>query len=194
MPRTEVPSRPQECVPGPVAPGRERATGPADSFEEFFRKQYHRVSRLLAAVIGINLTEAQDIAQEAFLVMFKRWDEFSANPAAGAYLAKVAINLARRYAIKARREALTADFSDLNDTLVSMCDGPAEVDQGQLVLGLLRQLPYAQALTVAYVLDGFITGEISSILHVSPDTVRSNLRHARIKLTPVLQDPLARYR
>jgi len=175
-------------VPGPLVADRDRPMASACSFEDFFRVQNHRIAKLLLSTVSVSLAEAQDVVQEALTIMFRRWDEFRNNPAAGAYLAKVALNLAKRNAVKARWEAPTADVTDLADVLALAADSSGEAEQGQLVIRLLRQLPPAQAETMACVVDGLKPSEISQLLSVPPSTVRSNLRHARKRLAAVLRE------
>jgi RNA polymerase sigma factor (sigma-70 family) len=166
----------------------ECATVSSRSFEDFFRHEYHRTARLLLATTGLNQCEAQDMAQEAFLVMFKRWGEFSTNPSARAFLTTVALRLARKHALRTLPEVVIGDASDLADALVSAEDKPGEVEQVQLILRVLGQLPRAQATTFAHTIDGLSPAEISKVLDITPETVRSNLRHARKRLTTILHN------
>lgn len=55
-------------------------------------------------------------------------------------------------------------------------------EEGRTVIGLLRRLPPAQRLVMAWYFDGYGPAEIAAILDKRPETVRSALRHARLRL------------
>ena len=76
------------------------------SFEAFFEENYERLLRAVYLVTG-NRGEAEDLAQEAFVKVYERWDRVrdTANPAG--YLYRTAVNAhhsrLRRLAVAARK-------------------------------------------------------------------------------------------
>src|SRR5437867_11725625 len=91
-----------ETEAAPIAPPRPGS----ESFEDFFAEYYERLLRALFLVTG-NRHESEELAQEASLRVYERWDKLleAGNPAGYAY--RTALNLRRsrmrRLASAARR-------------------------------------------------------------------------------------------
>ncbi len=67
-----------------------RSRGSSD-FEEFFRAEHHRLLRASFLLTG-GADEAKDIAQEAFLRIWERWDRVASMADRTGYLYRVALN------------------------------------------------------------------------------------------------------
>jgi DNA-directed RNA polymerase specialized sigma24 family protein len=67
------------------------------SFEMFFRAEHARLYRALCMVVG-SRDEAEEIAQDAFLRLWERWDRVSSMEAPTAYLFQVAMSPSQRIA------------------------------------------------------------------------------------------------
>src|SRR5262245_34955415 len=70
------------------------AVDPAASFEAFFEAQTDTLFRRLCLVTG-NRAEAEEIAQDAFLKVWERWDRLEEIDAKVGYLYRVAMNVFR---------------------------------------------------------------------------------------------------
>jgi len=85
-----------------VDAGRE---APSD-FRDFFEAQYRRLARALYLVTG-DRSEAEDLAQEAFVRVYERWGRVRTMDSPTGYLYRTAMNLnrsrLRRLAGRARR-------------------------------------------------------------------------------------------
>jgi RNA polymerase sigma-70 factor (ECF subfamily) len=64
------------------------------SFEQFFEREQERLLRALSVITG-SRREAEDLAQEAFVRIFERWDVVSEMDAPAGYLHRTAMNLFR---------------------------------------------------------------------------------------------------
>src|SRR5690349_6713485 len=64
------------------------------TFEDFFEKEKDRLLRALSVITG-SRREAEDLAQEAFVKVYERWDAVAAMDEPAGYLHRTAMNLFR---------------------------------------------------------------------------------------------------
>src|SRR5262245_28745263 len=64
------------------------------SFEDFFAHQRDRLVRALWLLVR-NQQEAEEIAQDAFVRLWERWERVASHPDPEGYLYRTALNLAR---------------------------------------------------------------------------------------------------
>jgi RNA polymerase sigma factor (sigma-70 family) len=142
-------------------------------FEAFYADQLPRLLRY-CAMLSLSQHAAQDITQEAFVQVLRRWPSI-ANPAA--YLRATAYHLAiRRPAEEPWRNP--ADCRRLPEVLPEL----PGFEERHAVLRACRELPGQQRAVFALYFDGYPAAEIAEILQMKTVTVRSHLRHAREKL------------
>ena len=157
--------------------------------------------RLLA-----NPTEAEDVAQEAFLRAYEHFDELRESPTAGGWLKRVATNLSLNHL--SRYRARWSFFSELGGTNTD--DDQPEVefaapddlreqlesaDRHQLVEQALQKLPPAQRVPlVLYHLEGLKYEEIAAQLKVSLGKVKTDIFRAREVLRKKLRTNLEEVR
>ena len=80
-----VPAEPAEGV---------GVTATTPSFEEFYGATFARLFAGLCLMTG-NRAEAEEVAQDAYLRMFERWDRVDVIDDAAAYLFRVSMNIFR---------------------------------------------------------------------------------------------------
>jgi RNA polymerase sigma-70 factor (ECF subfamily) len=162
-----------------TAPAEYAPTAP--TFESFFTTEYGRVVGLAFVLCGRQAV-AEELAQDAFVQAYRRWSVISGYDDPGAWVRRVAVNLAtstlRRRAREARALARLAGRPTAPDELVVTNDGFWEA---------VRRLPRRQAQCVAlrYVEDRS-TAEIAAVLDIAEATVRGYLHEARAALAVAL--------
>lgn len=145
-------------------------------FDAFFRSRYPRLCQAVALLTGSS-TDAEELAQEAFVRVFERWGRVAAMESPDGYLYRTALNLARKRArglsVRRRRGAVPPAPSD--------AVGAAE--DRIAVMAMLRELPLAQREAIVLVdwlgLDAETAGDLLGIEAVS---VRTRLHRARTAL------------
>ena len=159
--------------------------GDQDAYGQLVQ-QYQRLIVSVAYRQGLELEEAEDVAQETFV---KAWLALpSYRPAVGswrAWLCRIAINLAID---RQRRQRPQLDLDDdLADGAASLVE-QAEADlQAQAVRRALAQLPPAsRAALVLNEYEGLSYAEISAALSIPIGTVMSRLHYARRRLRELL--------
>ena len=145
-------------------------------FEEFYRAEFPGLVRAMFLLVPV-VDEAQELAQEAMVRVYERWDRVSAMELPGAYLYLVATNLnrsrLRSLAVRARR--LSALGADLRDVEID----PARRDLADAISSLSVRLREAFML-VDWL--GMSSDEAARILHIAPASVRSRVHRARREL------------
>jgi RNA polymerase sigma-70 factor, ECF subfamily len=180
--------------------GLDRPAFPVPEFGDFYRKNFSRiVMAVMHGSYGTSLADAQDLAQDAFVIALERWELISRLEYSVAYVAKTAVRLAQRRQRRADRMIVVSDVADLPwASPADLADLLAEwIAGGDMAEKMIAQLPERQAATIRLLMDGATTEEIGLVLNVQPATVRSNLRFARVVLKALLdqQDdgPTARF-
>jgi RNA polymerase sigma factor (sigma-70 family) len=154
----------------------------AFDFEEFYRAEFPGLVRAMF-LLAADVDEAQELAQEAMVRVYERWDRVSVMESPGGYLFRVATNLNRRrvrtLAVRARR--LRTFGARLHDVEID----PARRDLTEAISSLSVRL--REAFTLVDWL-GMSSDEAARILHIAPASVRSRVHRARRELRAKL-DP-----
>ncbi|MFY1689822.1 RNA polymerase sigma factor [Plantactinospora sp. WMMB782] len=182
-----------------VPPGREgqrlvgqrggRASGGGrDAVDEAMGELYHACYRRLVAQVyafTTDLTEAQDVVQEAFARAIARPQGLAGIDNPEAWLRTVAVNVVRR---RWRRRQLL-DTIMLRDRpvsrLVEAAPGPERTDLRQALAGL--PVSYREVIVLHYFAD-LPVEEIATVLGVPTGTVKSRLSRGRTALAARLGD------
>ncbi len=146
-------------------------------FEAFYREEYLSVVALSYA-LGGSRAAAEDLAQEAFLRAHREWERVGRMEAPGAWVRRVAINLARSRLRRLRSE--TAARARLTATPTTLMAPSSEYDA---FWDEVRRLPsrQAQAIALRYV-DDLSVSEIADVLEVAEGTVKALLHQGRERL------------
>jgi RNA polymerase sigma-70 factor (ECF subfamily) len=158
------------------------AIDPATSFEAFFEAETAPLFRRLCLITG-NRAEAEEIAQDAFLRIWERWDRVAELEDRVGYLYRVAMNVFRN---RTRRAALalrkTADPELRTDEF-----GAADIRSG-VARGLAKLTPRQRAAVVLVDLLGYGSEEAGRMLGIRAGTVRSLVIKARKTLREELEE------
>lgn len=170
---------------GPNRSDQNRAGPNREEFEALYQR-HNREVWALAYARWMDADAALDIAQEAFLRLWKQWEngEDIQNPRA--WLLRVARNLAEDYVKSAfRRHGTMAP--QLMNGVHSKADQPLEMLERQEAFAQLRsimeQLPQADRdiLTLRYALD-YDAQQIGDLLGINATAVHMRLSRARQRL------------
>ena len=156
----------------------------AESFEGFYAREYRSLVAFAYALTG-SRAHAEEVAQEAMLTAFRRWDEVGRLDVPHAWVRRTCANLStshiRRRIVEARGLL----------TLRSRRTDVAELDAGDAWFwSEVRRLPrrQAQCIALTYVY-GCSVAEVAEVLGCSDGTVKSHLARGRAKLAARLDEP-----
>jgi RNA polymerase sigma-70 factor (sigma-E family) len=181
---TEVSALPPE--PGPSV----RLASAADAVTALYEAHALGLVRLAVVMLG-DRPAAEDVVQEAFCGLYRRWHSLSDSANALAYVRSSVIN--------GCRSALRRRVRQLSLTGSGGADQPGESDSAESeallgeehrqVLLAIRRLPARQreALVLRYYLD-LDEGEIASSMRVSRGTVKSTTSRALAALGRILEE------
>jgi RNA polymerase sigma-70 factor (ECF subfamily) len=156
--------------------------GEASSFEEFFLVHQERLFQALYLLTG-DRYEADDLAQEALLRAYERWDRVGGMESPAGYVYRTALNLhrsrLRKVAVAASRIFAAVPAEDLSGEVAARHD----------VRRALARLPRGQreALILVEWL-GLGSEEAGRILRIDPSSLRGRLHRGRTTLRELLGD------
>jgi RNA polymerase sigma-70 factor, ECF subfamily len=166
-----------------IAFGEIAETPSADgaSFEDLFTQHYARLYGALVIATG-NPSEADDIAQDAFVRVLERWDRIARMENPAGYLYRTAMNVFRkRYRRLMRARRLTPQLEPPVDVL-------GEVEDRDVLLGAMATLPIDQrAALIVTTLFGYSSEEAARFLRTSPSNVRARATRARSAIRATLE-------
>jgi RNA polymerase sigma-70 factor (ECF subfamily) len=142
--------------------------------EAHFDYVYHALRRH-----GVSPVDAEDLVQEVFLVMWRRWAEYDPKRPLRPWLAGIAFRVAYNHRQRSLRE-VPGGLLDAEDSAPSPEDRLDSVSARALVLRVLAALPEKQrSLIVTHDLEGVPMREIADTLNIPLFTAHTRLRAAR---------------
>ncbi|MBM4042677.1 MAG: sigma-70 family RNA polymerase sigma factor [Planctomycetes bacterium] len=162
--------------------------------DNLVREQYAMVLSFCTMLMG-DRGEAEDLAQEAFLVACRRAEEFDASRPAGPWLRGIARNLARNAARRARPVALVGDatlewLEEIHQRIESR-PGDQWADKLEALDACLAELDEADRSALALLYHERCSyEEIGARLKTSLANVKKRLYRARRRLADCVLDKL----
>lgn len=151
---------------------------PDDDFVRFYEATF---ARLVAAirVSGANLSDAEDVVQEAFARTYAHWERVREGANPSGYVYRAALRLHRRRQLR-RPTSLMGVTPETNDPA-------SEVVTALLLRETIAKMPRRQRQCVALcLLIGLTDREASRLLGLRAVTVRTHLHNARATLRQAL--------
>ena len=168
--------------------------GDEQALDEIFRLHHRRVYALCLRMTG-NATEAEDLTQEVFIQVFRKWGSFRGESAFSTWLHRLAVNVVLMHL---RKKGLPQ--VSLEETLEpSQEDGPRKdigardltlsgsVDRVALERAIENLPPGYRLVFVLHDVEGYEHNEIAGMLECSIGNSKSQLHKARMKLRDLLK-------
>lgn len=162
--------------------------------EAAFTELVQRYERRLMRVIGRFIRDAdiiEDLAQETFLRVYERLDQYDASRRFGPWLFRIGVNLTLDFLRRRRRRGLASLFTDWSrdhwpDPAVA--DPRQQIDLHQEVRTVIDEIPEKyRTVLVLRDLENFSTSEIAAILNRKEATIRWRLAEARNRFQTLWQ-------
>lgn len=167
--------------------------GDADAFGELVERHRGVVYRAALAALG-NEADAEDIAQEALVLAFRRIDQFRGDASVKTWMVSIAwrLSLSRRRRLwwkASRRSAPETEAHELRDLGASPEARMQSAQYIKTVQHHIRRLPRKLRDALLLAAAGDLTqDEIAAAMNIPPATFRGRVRDARLKLKAKLTD------
>lgn len=171
-------------------------TGDQDAFAVLYAMHRKRVYTLCLRMLG-NISEAEDMTQEAFLHLFRKLDSFRGESAFSTWLHRMTVNLVLMHL---RKKGL--DLVSLDESMDSQNESGPRRDYGMNDLQLhgsvdrialeraVNDLPPGyRVVFLLHDVEGYEHNEIAAMMDCSTGNSKSQLHKARLKLRELLQRP-----
>ncbi|MCL2348464.1 MAG: sigma-70 family RNA polymerase sigma factor [Planctomycetaceae bacterium] len=167
--------------------------GDREAFGQIVRQYQRIVSGVTFGILG-DFHKSEDIAQETFLVAWKKLDELSEIEKFPAWLCGIAKNLANQYRVKLPKIRVVPVSQ--TEEIAEHKNDPAELlakqEQNRLIWGALEKIPekYRIPLVLFYRSDQSVS-EIAAALELSENALNVRLTRARKYLRKELEKQVA---
>ena len=191
--------RPTEPVAWTEAEAIRRAqAGDAAAFEHLFQLHSRRVYALCLRMVG-NPADAEDLAQEAFLQLFRKIATFRGESAFSTWLHRMTVNVVL---MRLRRKSLPTDSLEESLEPDSENSGPKRdvgapdlrlsgaVDRVNLERSIEKLPPGYRTVFILHDVQGYEHNEIAEIMGCSVGNSKSQLHKARTRLRELLQEEI----
>ena len=194
-----------------TAPGLEQATeselislarnASGAACQEIMRRNNQRLFRTARSILG-NDWEAEEVVQDAYVKGFRALSSFRQEAQLSTWLTRITINEAQGR-LRGRREHLP--LTELDDTamgeIIQFPNGSPPADpERETALNEIRSLleqsidalpqPFREVFVLRQI-EGLSIEETAQALALPPDTVKTRLHRAHLRLRRALQDQLA---
>lgn len=160
----------------------ESRRGNREAFGELVQRYERRLVRVILRFVH-DTELARDLAQETFIRVYERLDQFDPSRRFGPWLFRVGVNLTLDYLRKRKRRGRWKLFSETTSGRSpdpGVADPRNRLDLSQEVRAVLDQIPEKyRSVLILRDLESFSTSEIAAILNRKEATVRWRLAEAR---------------
>ena len=165
-----------------------RAQGGEESAFEEILDRFESSALLTARGMGASRQDAEDIAQEAFLKVFRYIRSYRSESSFKAYFHRIVINACRDHL--SRKGPAAVELSE--ETAGAVTSGADVADEVEMVRRALQSLPPREReVAILRDMQGLSTWQVARILMISPITVRRHSSRALARLRELL-DPSKR--
>ncbi|MDR3734503.1 MAG: RNA polymerase sigma factor [Acidobacteriaceae bacterium] len=168
--------------------------GDPDAFSKLYALHKRRVYTLCLRMLG-NVSEAEDMTQEAFLHLFRKIGSFRGESAFSTWLHRLTVNLVLMHL---RKKGL--QLVSLEETINPEDDAPkrdfgsrdprltGSVDRVTLERAVASLPPGYRLVFILHDVEGYEHNEIATMLECSTGNSKSQLHKARLKLRDILRE------
>jgi RNA polymerase sigma-70 factor, ECF subfamily len=166
------------------------AKGDMSAFEELYKRHHRRVYSLCLRMTQ-NVSEAEDLAQEAFVQLFRKIGSFRGESAFTTWLHRLTVNqVLMHFRKRSVRDEKTTEEGETPDRAVLGTENPSRmhvIDRIALDKAIAQLPPGYRTVFVLHDVEGYEHEEIAKTLGCAVGTSKSQLHKARMKLRSLLK-------
>jgi len=176
---------------------QQASNGDTTAFRQLVEMHHKRVIHICLSFVA-EPNDAEDVAQEVFIEMFKSIKDYRGEASLSTWLYRLSVNKSLDFLRQKKRQkrgsglVFTFEKSDLENLQVSSkqlpSDGMEEAERRHILYGAIEQLPQRQkvAITLSKI-EELAQQEVADIMKTSVSSVESLLVRAKRKLREILQ-------
>jgi RNA polymerase sigma-70 factor (ECF subfamily) len=165
------------------------ARGDMKAFETLYERHHRRVYSLCLRMMA-NATEAEDLAQEVFIQLFRKAGSFRGESAFTTWLHRLTVNHVlmhfRKRGVRMEKTTEEGEIGEIQDYLQAASERPRFTDRIALDKAISELPPGYRTVFVLHDVEGFEHEEVANMLGVSVGTSKSQLHKARMRLRELL--------
>lgn len=165
------------------------ASGDMTAFETLYERHHRRVYSLCLRMIA-NATEAEDLAQEVFVQLFRKVGSFRGESAFTTWLHRLTVNHVlmhfRKRGVRLEKTTEEGEIGEVQDYLQAASERPRFIDRIALDKAISELPPGYRTVFVLHDVEGYEHEEVANLLGVSIGTSKSQLHKARMRLRDLL--------
>lgn len=171
--------------------------GDPAAFEMLYLRHSRRVYALCLRMSG-NLSEAEDLTQETFIMIFRKIQSFRGESAFSAWLHRVTVNTVLMGFRKRERAADSLDeqYAAEDEGSLPLQLGEQDLrltgalDRVNLERAIVQLSPGCRQMFVLHDIEGYLHEEIAEIAGCSVGNSKSQLHKARLRLREILRNEI----
>jgi RNA polymerase sigma-70 factor (ECF subfamily) len=165
------------------------AVGDLEAFEMLYQK-YHRRAYSLCLRMTNNVTEAEDLTQEAFIQLFKKAGSFRGDAQFTTWFHRLVVNqVLMHFRKRSVKNEKTTEDGEMPEQIMPNTRSKANLpilNRIDLSKAISELPPGYRSVFVLHDVEGFEHSEVARILGISVGTSKSQLHKARLKLRGIL--------
>ena len=166
------------------------STGDIQAFEQLYQRHNRRVYSLCLRMTQ-NVSEAEDLAQEVFIQLFRKIGSFRGESAFTTWLHRLTVNqVLMHFRKRSVRDEKTTEEGETPEQIVKGTENPNAmpvVDRIALDKAIAQLPPGYRTVFVLHDVEGYEHEEIGRMLGCAVGTSKSQLHKARMKLRNLLR-------
>lgn len=163
--------------------------GHAPSYEALYQKYAKAMFNTSLRIVN-NRDDAEDVLQEAFVDAFRSLNDFNYRSTFGAWLKRIVINKSINVLRKRK-----VNLMEINESILEEMPEDTSIDEKEIAFKVqqvkkaIEKLPdgYRTVLSL-YLLEGYDQEEISEIIGITHNTVRTQYIRAKQKLLTIIKE------
>jgi RNA polymerase sigma-70 factor (ECF subfamily) len=166
------------------------AGGDMSAFEQLYQRHNRRVYSLCLRMTQ-NVSEAEDLAQEVFIQLFRKVGSFRGDSAFTTWLHRLTVNqVLMHFRKRSVRDEKTTEEGETPEQIVRGTENPNQmpvVDRIALDRAIAQLPPGYKSVFILHDVEGHEHEEVARMLGCSVGTSKSQLHKARMKLRKLLR-------
>ena len=157
--------------------------GKEEAFDMLVKKYHSRVINIAFSFLS-NLADAEDVAQEAFLKIYRKLKDFRMDSSFSTWVYRIVVNSS--YDLMRKRKVKHFSLDDPSFELIPGVEDKSDCLKQEAVQAALEGLPFEyRSAIVLREMEGLSYEEIAKILNINIGTVESRIFRARQMLKEV---------